>query len=209
MRSFSLNAREESLASNKGHFERKIRRPKGTVILKDGIKVADILLEHDWLGRPKHVLYDGYGFKIGEIRYVRQSENTRISLSPVAEDRDKHVRALARTLRGKDDEKLYKIAMEDNDIEMSLAATSKIESQPHLSLISLTHSNPVVRIAAVNRITDDSRLSSKARYDDDLEVRIAAISKTSDESTLESIAKYDEYYDAAIAALIRLRDISS
>ena len=83
---------------------------------------------------------------------------------------------------------LTKIALEDTDPGMRLAAVHKISIQNVLIKVALEDASPKLRLAAVEKISDQNALAEVAIKDKDSGVRQAAARKVNDQNMLSKLA---------------------
>jgi hypothetical protein len=79
----------------------------------------------------------------------------------------------------KDQNTLYKVALEDTSYEVKIAAFNKITDQNLINRLAIESKEPELRLEAVNKVTDQNILYKVALDDDDVSVTGVALGKLS------------------------------
>ena len=121
------------------------------------------------------------------------------------QDQDSEVR-LAAVEKLTDQAVLVKIAVEDKESDVRRTAVEKLTDQAVLAKIAVEDKGIFVRRAAVEKLTGQAVLAKIAVQDQDSEVRLAAVEKLTDQTLLTKIAVEDKNSIVRSAAVEKLID---
>lgn len=96
---------------------------------------------------------------------------------------------------------LIKVALNDQDSKVRFAAVGKISDQTALADIAFKDVDPSIRLCAANRIDNPDMLAKLALDSKDQKIRSHAISKLNDQTILSKVVLFDENSTNRLAAL--------
>jgi hypothetical protein len=105
-----------------------------------------------------------------------------------------------------DQKVLARIANDDDDWTVRLAAVQKLTDQTVLAKIVSDDKDGIVRDTAMQKITDQAILAKIATNDKNKDIRMAAVQKLTDQAIIAKIATKDEDWFVRTAAIVKLTD---
>jgi hypothetical protein len=108
--------------------------------------------------------------------------------------------------RIKNQEKLFKIVLEDEDWRVRQAAVNKISDQNILFKVAMDDENYNVKIDAFNKITDQNLINQLASESKEGNIRLLTVDKITDQSILYMMALFDISNVVKIAAFNKITD---
>lgn len=101
---------------------------------------------------------------------------------------------------------LARVAREDKDWRVRMAAVERLTNQDLLASIALRDADVDIRKMAVSLLTRQSDLARVATKDPDWSVRLAAVMRLTDRAALAQVALADKDVDLRLLAVARLAD---